>query len=58
MRWLAKEPPRNDPMESFFRELSRHPADVDFSTFDFEGFSFYKSQEIIVGWLFMKEDIS
>ena len=40
MRWLAKEPPRNDPMEAFFRELSRHPADVDFSNFDFEGFSF------------------
>ena len=42
MRWLAKEPPKNDPMELFFRDLSRQPQDVDFSNFDFEGFSFLR----------------
>lgn len=33
LRWLAKSEPRGDKMEDFFRELSRHGMEVDWTQF-------------------------
>ena len=40
MRWLAKEPPRNDQWNPFFESCLAIQLMLIFQIFDFEGFSF------------------